>query len=44
MWKKEKKDVNMLENINKYKMFYCNPKTSFRGASGIGKTYLALKK
>jgi len=40
--KKEKKDVNMLENINKYKNILLQSKNLIlRGAPGTGKTYLA---
>ena len=40
--KKEKKDVNMLENINKYKNILLHSKNLIlRGAPGTGKTYLA---
>ena len=40
--KKEKKDVNMLENINKYKnILLQSKKLILRGAPGTGKTYLA---
>lgn len=40
--KKEKKDVNMLENINKYKNILMQSKNLIlRGAPGTGKTYLA---
>ena len=40
--KKEKKDVNMLENINKYKNILLQFKNLIlRGAPGTGKTYLA---
>ena len=40
--KKEMKDVNMLENINKYKNILLQSKNLIlRGAPGTGKTYLA---
>lgn len=40
--KKEKKDENMLENINKYKNILLQSKNLIlRGAPGTGKTYLA---
>ena len=40
--KREKKDVNMLENINKYKNILLQSKNLIlRGAPGTGKTYLA---
>lgn len=40
--KKEKKDVNMLENINKYRNILLKSKNIIlRGAPGTGKTYLA---
>ena len=40
--KKEKKDVNMLENTNKYKNILLQSKNLIlRGAPGTGKTYLA---
>ena len=40
--KKEKKDVKMLENINKYKNILLQSKNLIlRGAPGTGKTYLA---
>ena len=38
----EKKDINMLENINKYKnILLSSKKLILRGAPGTGKTYLA---